>query len=229
MWHEVERAKLAGKPVVVSMGDYAASGGYYISANADWIVAQPGTLTGSIGVFGGKFNLAGTYDKLGLHQTDFKRGEMADLLSTSEPFSEAGRAAFRSYIEDFYGVFVGKVADGRKLDRETVHAVAQGRVWTGEQALEHRLVDQLGGLDDAIAKAADLAQVTDYGVQRWPEQKSFFDLLMEDLAKASAPTVRIDIPLVPGAEAALREVQLIEALGGGSGVLAYLPGHLTIE
>ncbi len=225
MWHEVRRMKAAGKPVVVSMGDYAASGGYYISANADWIVAQPNTITGSIGVLGGKFNLAGTFDKIGLHTHSFKRGELADLLATDKAFSASGREAFKTYLHDFYDVFLDRVTEGRKMDRDAVHAVAQGRVWTGEQAIEHKLVDELGGLDRALAKAAELGGVEDYGLARWPQQKTFFELLMEDFAKTTAPTLRVEVDVLsaPGVSEALEEALRINAMASGNGVLTYLP------
>lgn len=230
MWHEVERTRAAGKPVVVSMGDYAASGGYYIAANADWIVAHPTTLTGSIGVLGGKFNLSGTFEKVGLHQTSFKRGELADMLSATRGFSEEGRAAFRDYLESFYESFVTKVAEGREMEYAEVHAVAQGRVWTGKQALERGLVDELGGLDVALAKAAELAQVEDYSIRRLPEEKTFFDLLLEDLASARSPTVEVELlDELPGAEAAIREIVLLNGMMKDGGALLYLPGNLTIE
>jgi protease-4 len=181
MWREIERTQAAGKKVVVSFGDYAASGGYYMSANADWIVAQPGTLTGSIGVFGGKMALKETFAQYGVRQHAWKRGEHAQLLSMVEPFSDADRVVFRRWLEETYDRFLGVVADGRGLSRDEVHAVAQGRVWTGVQALERRLVDDLGGLDKAIAKARELAEVEDAGVIHLPRQKSFVDVLLEDL------------------------------------------------
>jgi protease-4 len=230
MWHEVERLKAAEKPVVVSMGDYAASGGYYIACNADYIVAQPATLTGSIGVMGGKFNVAGTFEKVGLHTALFKRGELADLLSPTTGFSEEGRETFREYLENYYGGFVTKVAEGRGMEYAAVDSVAQGRVWTGEQALGHKLVDQLGGLDVAVAKAAELGGVEEYGILRLPEQRSFFDLLMEDLAQARSPKLTLEIePPVPGAEEALREVLLVTEMASDNGVLLYLPGNLRVQ
>jgi protease-4 len=226
MWYEIERTRAAGKPVVVSMGDYAASGGYYIAANTDWIVAQPTTLTGSIGVFGGKFNLAGTFEKIGLHEAQFKRGELADMLSATSSFSEEGRVAFRDYLETFYRSFLTKVATGRKMEVDAVHAVAQGRVWTGQQALDHGLVDQLGGIEVALAKAAELGGIQDeYGIVRLPQR-----LLVEDLAEARSPTVEIELlDEVPGAEAAVREMVLLNGMIEDGGALLYLPGNPTIQ
>jgi protease-4 len=141
------------------MANYAASGGYYIAAPADWIVAQPMTITGSIGVFGGKFDLGGTWEKLGMTEHTWKRGAEADMMSGSSRFSEGGRQVYRRFLTDFYEIFLARVAEGRGFSRDEAHAVAQGRVWTGQQALERGLVDELGGLDTALAKAAELAEL----------------------------------------------------------------------
>lgn len=227
MWREVERMKAAGKPVVISMGDYAASGGYLMSCNADWIVAQPGTLTGSIGVFGGKFDLSGTYAKLGMTQHRFSRGAVSDLFSFSAPFSPEGRAVFREYLESFYKDFVQDVATGRKKSWDEIHAVAQGRVWTGEQALDRGLVDQLGGLPEAVAKAAELAELSDPGIVRLPKARSFMDLLMDDLA--SARVVQVELPfgtLLPDVQ---RELAVLEDIQRTGGIGAYLPGQLRLR
>jgi protease-4 len=228
MWRDIERLKAAGKPVVVSMGDYAASGGYFIAAPADWIVAQPGTITGSIGVFGGKMNLAGTYEKLGLSEYTYKRGEESNLLSATAPFSEKGRVVYQEFLDHFYEVFLNKVSTGRELERDAVHQIAQGRVWTGEQALEHKLVDQLGGLPEALAKAAELAELEDYDVVRWPAQKTLFELMLEDL-DGSSSSVRVELPLPGASEEALQDLLLLERILDGAGVAALLPGGLRVE
>lgn len=230
MWRETAATKAAGKPVVVSMGDYAASGGYLISANADWIVAEPGTLTGSIGVFGGKFDLSGGYAKLGIRTHAFQRGAMADLLSFSTGFDDAERAVFKEYLADFYDQFLTIVSEGRKLDKDAVHLVAQGRVWTGEQALERKLVDQLGTLPDAVAKAAELAALEDYAVQLVPRPKTFFEQLSEEMEKgnigASAPA---DVVL-PGLDPRWKsELATLEAIGRDGGAAAYLPGAPVVR
>ncbi len=225
MWREVLLTQNAGKPVVVSMANYAASGGYFISAPSDYIIAQPGTLTGSIGVFGGKFNLGGTYEKIGLNTHTYKRGENSDLLSSSVPFSEEGREIFKGYLESFYTDFVQKVADGRDKPYDDIHAVAKGRVWTGQQALERGLVDELGGLDTALAKAAELGDAgDDYGVVRLPRQKGFFDLLFEDMANAESPKIQVDIDLGIGNDVA-RDLLVLEAVLADGGVAAMVPGQ----
>ncbi|MCB9688545.1 MAG: signal peptide peptidase SppA [Alphaproteobacteria bacterium] len=224
MWRDIQRFRATGRPVVVSMGNYAASGGYYISAPADWIIAQPNTLTGSIGVFGGKIIFAGTYEKLGLTDHAYERGAEADLLSTLEPFSDEGRVSYQGFLDDFYATFLGRVSEGRKMETDAVHAVAQGRVWTGSQALDRKLVDELGGLDTAIAKAAELASVTDYGVERWPKRKGFFELLMEDIEKQS--TVEVTLPgLDPDA---LQDVMSLAAILE-DGPAALVPGGLRLS
>jgi protease-4 len=228
MWREIERTRAAGKPVVVSMADYAASGGYYISAPADHIVALPTTLTGSIGVFGGKLNLAGTYEKLGMHHHTFQRGDRADMLSAVRSFDEGERQVFRTYLETFYETFLARVAAGREMERDAVHEVAQGRVWTGEQALERGLVDEIGGLDVALAKAAELASLEDYGVVQLPKQKSFIDVLMEDLqqSRASLPVDAAVLATVPGGAEAVSEVLLVQDILA-DGAVVWLPGRPT--
>jgi protease-4 len=226
MWRDLQRVKASGKPVVVSMSNYAASGGYYIAAPADWIVAQPNTLTGSIGVFGGKITFAGTYEKLGLTDHVWERGAEADLFSTTESFTDGGRVAYQGFIDDFYQTFLQRVAEGRGMEVSAVHEVAQGRVWSGRQALERGLVDELGGLPEAIAKAAELGGVA--GTPRlveYPKQKTFFELVQEDLEGGNT---RIELG-VPGLDRdALSEVLALRRVFDGGAVML-LPGNLTVE
>jgi signal peptide peptidase SppA len=139
VWREVFLARRA-KPVVASMGDYAASGGYYLAMGADAIVAEPGTITGSIGVFSGKLSLRGLYAKLGVSQDTVRRGRHATLFSSWDPWTEEERVKVRGLNESFYETFVSKAAEGRKKTVAEIEAVAQGRVWTGAEA-EVRLVD----------------------------------------------------------------------------------------
>ncbi len=169
------------KPVVVSMGDYAASGGYYVTIGSDTIVAQPGTITGSIGVFSGKFSLRGLYDKIGVTKEILTRGRNAALFSEYQPWSDEERAKIREQNVAFYEDFVRKVADGRKKTYEEVDAVAQGRVWTGAEALKLGLVDRLGGLDIALEVARERAKITagDVNIVVMPPKKSFFETLWE--------------------------------------------------
>lgn len=180
----VAYAKAKQKPVVVSMGPVAASGGYYIAANADHIVAWPTTITGSIGIFGGKVVTGPAAEKyLGLTSDAVRVGsDLTNMGTTSRAFSNAERQAFAESIDRGYAEFKGKVAAGRKLTAEQVEAVAKGRVWTGQQALAAKLVDSLGGLDVAIAKARELAKIdakAKIRLQRYPGEKSPVEQLQE--------------------------------------------------
>jgi protease-4 len=154
IWREVVRCREAGKPVVVSMGDVAASGGYFVSAPADAIVAHPGTITGSIGVFAGKPVLSSLLNRLGVRHEAVTTGGAARMMSPLEPFTAEERARLGGWLDAVYDDFVGKVASGRRLSREQVHEIARGRVWSGADALARGLVDELGGL----RRAVDLAR-----------------------------------------------------------------------
>src|SRR5712691_4467525 len=153
IWREVVRARTAGKPLVASMGDVAASGGYFISMAADAIVAQPGTVTGSIGVLSGKPVLGQALGKAGVTTDSVTQGEHAAMFGTTHPFSEDEWALVNNWLDQIYADFTQKVAAGRHLSAERVHELARGRVWTGADALERGLVDDLGGLDTAAAIA----------------------------------------------------------------------------
>jgi protease IV len=179
MWREIKLTRDV-KPVIVSMGDVAASGGYYIAAPAHAIVAQPGTITGSIGVVTGKMVLDGTLDKLGVGVDAVSDGPMAQIYSPFRPFSDAERTRITAQMRATYDLFVSRVAEGRNLSREDVHAVAQGRVWTGAQAKARRLVDELGGLDVAIRLAKERAKLDpsrDVGLVIYPPKRSLFQTL----------------------------------------------------
>jgi protease-4 len=181
IWREVVLARKV-KPVVVSMGDVAASGGYYIAMNGDAIVAEPGTITGSIGVFSGKFNLRGLYDKIGLTKEIVARGRNATIFSDYQPWSAEEKARMRSLMTSFYADFIAKAASGRKKTVEEIDRVAQGRVWTGAEALKVGLVDRLGGLEVALAVARERAKIgkdEELNLVVLPERKGFFELLME--------------------------------------------------
>ncbi len=153
IWRAVELVKLRGKPVIVSMGGVAASGGYYVSAGADAIFAEPTTITGSIGVYSGKFSIGGLYEKLGITTELYTRGRNAGMYATSRPMDEVEFAAMDRMVGETYNQFKERVAEGRGLSEEEVEAVAQGRVWSGQDALEQGLVDELGGLRSAIERA----------------------------------------------------------------------------
>ncbi len=179
IWKEVDAIR-AVKPIVVSMGDYAASGGYYISCAANYIIAEPTTLTGSIGIFGIMPNAAGLINKVGLTFDNVKTNKYSDMPDFTRPMNGDEKMLIQSYIEKGYDTFITRCADGRKKTKAEIDSIGQGRVWTGKMALEIGLVDALGNLSDAINKAAELAKVEKYSITRFPEKKDFFTLLMED-------------------------------------------------
>ena len=178
IWNEIELAKKAGKIVVTSMGDYAASGGYYIACNSDAIVAQPNTLTGSIGVFGMIPNVQNFLkNKLGVTVDVVKTNPHADHLSGFRKMDEMEAKKIQASIEDIYATFTQRVADGRNMKIEKVDEIGQGRVWAGKDAIEIGLVDQLGNMNDAILLAAKLASITEYKLDYYPRQKDWFTKL----------------------------------------------------
>ncbi len=181
IWREMMEAKKA-KPLYVSMGEVAASGGYYIAAPADTIVAQPNTITGSIGIFGLWFNVEELLnDKLGVTTDVVATGEYSDFMNPARKITEVERMIVQSSVEDGYETFIKRVADGRKMNPDSVKAVASGRVWTGAQAKERGLVDVLGGLETTIKIAADRIKAgEDYRVVYYPAQKKWFETLFED-------------------------------------------------
>lgn len=180
IWHEVVLLK-AKKPVIVSMGDYAASGGYYISCAADTIVADPTTLTGSIGIFGMFPNMQGLLtDKIGLHFDMVKTNRFSDMGDMTRPFNADEREAMQNYINNGYKLFVKRCADGRGMSTEAIEKIAEGRVWTGEAAKELGLVDELGGLDRALEIAAQKVGIEAYSVVNYPAKESFFSTLLDE-------------------------------------------------
>ncbi len=181
IWRETVLAQRA-KPLIVSMGDYAASGGYYISCAADTIVARPNTITGSIGVFGLMFNAREMFkNKLGITFDGDKTGKYADLGDMSRPMSDEERAIIQEEVEKIYDTFITHVSEGRNISKAAVDSIGQGRVWTGTDAKRLGLVDVLGGLNDAIEIAAKKVNLTTYRTIALPEQKEFFEQIMEDL------------------------------------------------
>lgn len=179
IWREISLAKKA-KPVVVSFGDVAASGGYYISCDADSIFAQPNTITGSIGVFGVIPNMKKFFnDKLGVTFDGVKTGPFADMPSASRPLNTAEKQFVQNSIDTIYTTFKSRVAQGRRLPLQVVDSIAQGRVWTGQRALQIGLVDKLGNINDAVACAARMSKSKEYTLREYPEKKTF----LEDLLK----------------------------------------------
>jgi protease-4 len=218
MGREIELAAQS-KPVVASMSDVAGSGGYWIASKASWIVADPGTYTGSIGVVMGKLDLQGTYELLGVDHELLRAGENADLLSEAASLRPEQAALLEAAVEETYRDFIAVVAAGRDMDAAAVDAVAQGRVWTGEQAVERGLVDELGGLREALAWArseADIGPRERLTIRTYPPRRTLF----EELSRAFTTVAAGGIPSgVAGRAAAAavfsgwERVQLLRAAG----------------
>lgn len=227
IWREIELTKKI-KPVVVSMGNLAASGGYYISCNANTIFAEDNTITGSIGVFGMLPNFTQLSNKIGIHTEQVNTHTNAADYSPFLPLDEKFRAVTQEEVERIYNTFVTRVADGRKMSFAQVDSIAQGRVWSGSEAIKIGLVDKIGGMDDAIAAAAKLAKITKYRTQDYPEyEKDFGDLLSS-----------LGIPFVKSRESLIREeigeenyrlLEKIKKLSSQTGIQALMPFELHIH
>lgn len=185
IWHSVGVVK-AKKPLVVSMGDYAASGGYYISCQADRIFAQPTTLTGSIGIFGIFPNTKGLVDKIGLKFDNVKTNKFSNFGDMYRPMTDEEKAILQKYIEQGYNLFTKRCADGRGLSQDSIKAIAEGRIYSGIDALSLGLVDELGGLNEAIAFAAQKANLDSYSIKQYPATKT----MMEQLTEAFSGSVQ---------------------------------------
>jgi protease IV len=235
IWHAVDAANQK-KPVVISMSDVAASGGYYISASAAKIVAQPSTITGSIGVVAGKPVMRGFYDWLGISNEYVLRGKNAGMFRETEKFSDDERAKFEEWIKNtYYNDFVPKVAKGRHKDAQFVDSVGQGRVWTGAQAKERSLVDEFGGLDRAIEVAKDLAKIpADKGVERviLPYPQNFIQQLLSGSGENSNTEIaqqRAVLASLPeDARRAFRFMALMERMKTGDPMLV-MPFDIRVK
>jgi protease-4 len=238
IWHAVEAAKQK-KPVVVSMGDVAASGGYYISASASKIIAQPSTITGSIGVVAGKPVLKEFYNWIGLSNEYVLRGKNAGMFRETEKFSDDERAKFEEWIKNtYYNDFVPKVASGRSKEVQYIDSIGQGRVWTGEQAKERGLVDEYGGLDRAVEVAKQLAKIpADKGVRRviLPYPQTFLQQLLstsnDDEAtetKAREQQEALLATLPQDAQRAFRYALLLDRMKEGDAMLL-MPFDLRVK
>ena len=209
IWREltVTKNEKPARPIVASMSDLAASGGYYVAMAAPHIVAQPATLTGSIGIYGGKFVTGGTYEKFGANIESVIIGRNAGIESPERPFTESERQKLREQITDFYNGFIQKVAASRKLPVERVDQIARGRVWTGAQAREHGLVDELGGLDRAVALAkerAGIAADTEVEIVTYPARRSLAELLIEELSGSGDREIEAVLSIAGGLRTAER-------------------------
>ena len=218
------------KPVVVSMGSYAASGGYWIAAYGDRIFAEPTTITGSIGVFGVQFNVKKLSGDFGLTFDTVKTGKFADVISITRRKSEEELAVFQRMVDWIYGEFIGKVAEARKIKREVVEEIAQGRVWSGVEAKNLELVDELGGLDAAIAYAVAQAKLgPNYRIVEYPHPKELFEVVHELIEKIAPHNVRTPGLAVKLAERIEREVSVLRTFNDPQGVYARLPLNLSLR
>ena len=228
IWREIEITKKV-KPVVVSMGNYAASGGYYIAANADRIFAEPNTITGSIGVFGMLPNMNQLGKNIGINAEQVKTHENASGYSVFEPIDENFKGFVLESIEKTYATFLKRVADGRKMTTEQVDAIAQGRVWTGVDAHKLGLVDEIGGLDAAIKYAAKLGKTSSYRTENYPEyEKNFEDLLANFTGMAMFKTKEQLLKEQLGEEG-FQMLEQIKRVKSRKGVQAIKPDELKIN
>ncbi|NAS29353.1 signal peptide peptidase SppA [Flavobacteriaceae bacterium R38] len=228
IWREVELTKKY-KPVIVSMSNYAASGGYYIACNADRIIAEPTTITGSIGVFGTIPNFKGLADKIGINAEQVNTNKQSQYYSPFEPLSEDFKSFMLGGIEKTYSTFLERVAEGRDMSVAEVDSIAQGRVWTGADAVKIGLVDELGGIDLAMKRAAEAAGIDRYRIDNYPKVDKDFDDLINDLsgfpfAKAKEEVIQEEI----GVEA-YQLLKHIKTLSELKGVQAMMPFELHIK
>lgn len=225
IWRAVTQLK-AKKPVVVSMGGYAASGGYYISCNANYIYTEPTTLTGSIGIFGMFPDFSGLLkDKLGVKFDEVKTNKHAAFGTIARPFNDEELALLGNYIDRGYNLFRKRVADGRKLKVEQVEEIAQGRVWLGCDALPIKLVDAIGSLDDAVKKAAELAKLKEYHTSAYPDEPSWLDALLDKASNKSYLDEQMEATLGEYYE----PFKLVKSLNRQSAIQARLPFYMTVK
>lgn len=225
IWREIELTKKV-KPIVVSMGNYAASGGYYIACNASKIFAESNTITGSIGVFGILPNFTALATKIGIHTEQVKTNENASEYSPFVPMDEKFKTVTQESVENIYKTFVSHVANGRKMTIAQVDSIGQGRVWSGDQALKVGLVDKIGGLDDAIKEAASLSKTNSYSTQTFPEfEKDINDLLSNfPFAKSKESFIKEEL-----GEETYRLMEQIKKTQARKGVQAMMPFEMTIQ
>ena len=225
IWREIELTKKV-KPVVVSMGNYAASGGYYIACNANTIFAEKNTITGSIGVFGMLPNFSGLSTKMGIHSEQVNTHQNSGNYNPFAPIDEKFKAVTTEGVEQIYKTFVSHVAQGRKMSFTQVDAIAQGRVWTGADAIKIGLVDKIGGLKDAINEAARLAKIKTFNTQNYPEYNKNFDDLLENFpfAKTKERWIKEEI-----GEENYKMMEQIKRIQSYKGVQARMPFDISIQ
>ena len=224
IWYAVKELKTK-KPVIVSMGDYAASGGYYISCGADTIVAEPTTLTGSIGIFGMVPNVKELTDKIGLSYDVVKTNKYADFGNIMRPFSEGEKALLQMMVAEGYDTFITRCAEGRHTTKEAIEKIAEGRVWTGEAAKELGLVDELGGIDKALDIAVAKARVGGYTIVSYPEKKDVLSSLLD-----TKPTNYVESQLLKSKLGEYyRQFGLLTNLKEQSMIQARVPFELNIK
>ena len=218
------------KPIVVSMGTYAASGGYWISAYGDRIFAEPTTITGSIGVYGVQFDVKKFVNDFGVTFDSVKTGKFADAITITRPKTEEEMAVFQRMVDWIYGEFVGKVSEARKLPRAHVEEIAQGRVWSGSEAKKLGLVDEIGGLDAAIAFAAQKAGLgANYKVAEYPRPKELMEAIQEILERARPSNAHASSFAAKIAQRVEEELKMLRSLNDPQGLYARLPLNLAIR
>ena len=227
IWREIELTKKV-KPVVVSMGNLAASGGYYIACNANAIFAEKNTITGSIGVFGILPNLTKVTSNLGINVEQVNTNENAAGYSIFKPLDDTYRAFVQESVETVYSTFVNRVAKGRKMSFAQVDSIAQGRVWTGADALKIGLVDKIGGMDDAIKYTADLVKIKEYKTQNFPEYNKSFEDLLGNLGVPFMKTKERFIKEEVGEEN-YKVIEQIRKVQAKKGVQAAMPFEINIR
>lgn len=230
MWHEIDLLKKAGKKVIVSMGNLAASGGYYISCAADRIFANNNTITGSIGVFGMIPNVSGFYnDKLYLTMDSVKTGPNGLGINGYYDMTPAETSLIQRSIESIYKTFTKRVADGRKLSIETVDSLAQGRIYSGKDAVKIGLVDEIGGVEDAIASAASMAKLKEYRLVEYPETKPPFEKFIEKLSGKDTDDNAVKAAVTRELKAIAPEYIEVKRLLQNNRIQARLPMTITIN
>lgn len=223
IWKEIKDIK-SKKPVVVSMGDYAASGGYYISCNADYIFAQPTTLTGSIGIYGMVPDASGLVDKVGLSFETVGTGKFGDAMNITQPMNEEASALLQKSVNEGYELFVQRCAEGRKMTTESIKKIAEGRVWTGTMAKDLGLVDEIGSLDDAVNKAVELAEIEKYSLVSYPEKPSMLENIINSL-----PASYMSIFGKGEVSQMYKGLQWIEHIDEINPVQARMPYYVTVK